>query len=77
MPPSPTCPATISALAAAAAEAAPPANRDLKQYSRLEEAQRKADGQYMACATNSANGAPSPDAVGLDTERAFTEFPRA
>ncbi|KAJ6579770.1 hypothetical protein B0H10DRAFT_909550 [Mycena sp. CBHHK59/15] len=28
----------------------------------------------MACATNSTNGTPSPEAVGLDKERAFIEF---
>ncbi|KAJ7323681.1 hypothetical protein DFH08DRAFT_969227 [Mycena albidolilacea] len=53
-----------SDLAAAAAEAAPPANCDLKQYLRLAKAHRKAGGN---------DGTSSPEAVGLDMEREFID----
>ncbi|KAF7348451.1 Kinase-like protein [Mycena venus] len=73
----PTRPATISELANTAAEAAPPAGRDLKHYLDLAQGHRKAGATYMTRATAGGNPRPGTEPVGLSMERAFIEFARA
>ncbi|KAJ7359496.1 hypothetical protein DFH08DRAFT_686171 [Mycena albidolilacea] len=81
-----TRPATISELAAAAAETAAPPGRDLKYYIRVAESHRRTGAAYMGRASSNANsasgssggaGGGGPEAVGLDMERAFIEYARA
>jgi STAM-binding protein len=78
MPSPPTRPATISELAAAAAETSSSnSNGDLKNLLRRADGHRRTGGVYMARTTGGSSGTATSTDIGLDLERAFIEYARA